>query len=395
MSQSIFSIDTMTTETVRGSDCGGGVPEGIEISAENITLFDLDGDSIVTLMNAYTRGDDIGSGKNDGIWDASISLSLITTPPNDDGTKYNVVSRYNLTDPSGGSIVELQAINEAGESLGVPGTWGEAGFRGFLTPSVLSAYPAYGATGWPIRYWVRVTYGDPPVDPTPNPADDHIYAPTNLAVTFDLVTAIATLTWEDHSDNELGFVIERMEVTGDSVWHEISRTLANAVTWDDEEVLPGTVTLPEYQYRVYAYKSSLRSNDSNIVGLTVDGEELTELTAATAPIVDAGQSVSAFGPPPSTVTLHGVVTRGALNGVLTYAWAQVEGPTGNATIVSPTSIDTDITFAAYVPGTYTFELTVTTEDDLAGPSLVSKGQVSVIIAPTIAPRVSGGFSQTG
>jgi hypothetical protein len=68
-----------------------------------------------------------------------------------------------------------------------------------------------------------------------------------------------------------------------------------------------------------------------------------------------------------TVTLSPVVTDDGWMGALSYAWTQIAGPIGfPATIVSPTSRETDVVFPS-VAGTYTFTLTVSrADDDLIG-----------------------------
>jgi hypothetical protein len=112
---------------------------------------------------------------------------------------------------------------------------------------------------------------------------------------------------------------------------------------------------------------------------------------ASTPTVNAGQAQEAIGPPPSTVTLAAIVTRGKNNGTITQAWTQLSGP-ATPTITTPTALDTDITFYAYVPGVYVFECAVTTAD-LEGITFTATDAVTVTIQPTIAPRVSGGNVQ--
>lgn len=121
----------------------------------------------------------------------------------------------------------------------------------------------------------------------------------------------------------------------------------------------------------------------------VDG--FTYTTDASTCVVNAGQAQTALGPLPSTVTLTGSVTRGKNNGTITYAWTQPSGP-ATPTISSPTTPITDIVFAAYVPGVYIFQLAATTES-LGGISFTATDTVSVVINPTIAPRVSTGNAQ--
>jgi len=118
----------------------------------------------------------------------------------------------------------------------------------------------------------------------------------------------------------------------------------------------------------------------------VDG--FTYQLASSTPTVDAGQAQIATGPLPSIVTTDAVVTRGQNNGTLTYAWSQVSGP-ATATISAATSLDTDLTFDAFVPGVYVFELAATTE----GALFTATGTLTVIMGPTVPPRVTSGRVQ--
>jgi len=56
------------------------------------------------------------------------------------------------------------------------------------------------------------------------------------------------ITWEDNSDHELGYIIERTE-QGVGNWREIARVPANTTSYLDRNIVPGVA----YSYRVSAY----------------------------------------------------------------------------------------------------------------------------------------------
>jgi fibronectin type 3 domain-containing protein len=104
-----------------------------------------------------------------------------------------------------------------------------------------------------------VVYG-PPVPPTSGPA-----APGNLsaaAINFQNVN----LTWQDNSNNEDQFLIERSP-DGSTGWTQIGTASANATTFTDSTTLATTT----FYYRVRAYNSfsgGSYSAYSNIVSVT-------------------------------------------------------------------------------------------------------------------------------
>jgi hypothetical protein len=101
-------------------------------------------------------------------------------------------------------------------------------------------------------------------------------------------------------------------------------------------------------------------------------------------ILDPGPVQRARGPAPSTATTGVTIVRDTTD-TRTYAWTQVSGP-ATATIADPTALNTDLVFAAFVAGTYVFQLEVTDGSDLF---LVS-ALVTVLMGPTVPPRVSSG-----
>jgi hypothetical protein len=119
----------------------------------------------------------------------------------------------------------------------------------------------------------------------------------------------------------------------------------------------------------------------------VDG--YTYIISISAPSVEAGPTQVAIGPPPTSITTAAEVTPGFNNGTLSYAWTQIDGPVP-ATILSPTTINTEITFDSFVIGVYRFQLMVTTGGDVV---LTATGIMNVRMNPTRAPVVSSGRAQ--
>jgi subtilisin family serine protease len=81
-------------------------------------------------------------------------------------------------------------------------------------------------------------------------------APSNLSATASGTTV--TLTWNDNSDNEEGFTLER-KPKGNNPWIVVQTFAANATSGTD------TAQKGNWDYRVRAYKGSLQSDPSNVV----------------------------------------------------------------------------------------------------------------------------------
>ena len=82
-------------------------------------------------------------------------------------------------------------------------------------------------------------------------------SPTGLTATA-VSTAQINLTWQDNSDGETGFRVQR-RVDGSSQWVEIATTTANATTFSDTGLEPNTT----YHYRVRAFMRIGFSDFSN------------------------------------------------------------------------------------------------------------------------------------
>ncbi len=92
-----------------------------------------------------------------------------------------------------------------------------------------------------------------------------VVAPTNLAYTIHPTSGYPQLTWDDNSDNELGFIIERRGNKVGDVFESVDTVNTNATSFMDETVDDSTV----YDYRVYAYKADTVSEFSNEIRVEV------------------------------------------------------------------------------------------------------------------------------
>ncbi len=111
--------------------------------------------------------------------------------------------------------------------------------------------------------------------PPPKPVN----APTDLSV-VDVTPDQVNLTWIDHADNEMDYVVERSQ--DDATWQMIA-TLPPDTTWFvDSPLLPGST----YEYRVYAQGASGQSAFSNEASAT------TLIVTVPAPV---GLSAAAVG----------------------------------------------------------------------------------------------------
>lgn len=100
-----------------------------------------------------------------------------------------------------------------------------------------------------------------------------IVAPSNLRYTYNSPTSI-TLIWNDNSNNEAGFKVERKLGAGN--FSLIDSVGENVTTYTDNSISDTGV----YYYRVYAFNSNAASGYSNTVGaITIIPVELISFTA--------------------------------------------------------------------------------------------------------------------
>ena len=170
----------------------------------------------------------------------------------------------------------MAAINqEINSGTGLIARWGMGEGSGSTINSSLGTFPGTLTNG---PTWVP---GAPfNITPPPPPA-----APTLLAATATAGLQI-DLTWQDNSNNETGFKVERSP-DGTEGWTEIATTLANVAAYSNVGLNPGTF----YCYRVRAYNVTGDSDYSNISCATTPGEANNALNFGT------GTAYVGFGDP--------------------------------------------------------------------------------------------------
>lgn len=102
-------------------------------------------------------------------------------------------------------------------------------------------------------------------------------APTNLSAQYNATSANASLTWQDKSVNESGFIIRRK--TADGLWSTVKNVLSNVTTYNET-----LVDIGNYDYKTIALNGSMPSAPSNTVrviatdvpdpGSVVEGERI-------------------------------------------------------------------------------------------------------------------------
>lgn len=208
---------------------------------------------------------------------------------------------------------EIQAfLEERAEDLGPPGKDGQFG-AGLLT------------------------LGPPPTEQPQPPA-----APSALVAIAVGPTQI-DLSWQDHSEDEEGFIVERRLGT-QGAFEEVARTEPDVTTFSDTTVAPETT----YCYQVRAFNAAGTSEPSNEACVTTPAENRP-------PIADAGPDQTVFVG--DVVQLDGSRSSDPDGDPLSFHWAFVVKPQTSATKLSDPSSPTP-TFVADFPGVYVIELTV-------------------------------------
>jgi len=127
------------------------------------------------------------------------------------------------------------------------------------------------------------------------------------------------LTWQDNSNNETSFKIQRK--TGSGSWSTIHTTSANTTSYQNTGLSANTT----YYYRVYAYNSYGNSGYSNTANATTQ--------SAANPVLSVNPTTLNFG---TTTTSKTFNISNAGTGTLT--WSAAENPDKSWIIsISPNS----------------------------------------------------------
>ncbi len=239
------------------------------------------------------------------------------------GTAYHVVGTYDGTDIRlyvNGQVRASATLPEGvrGDVADSPSGVSLAAWRGeteFLTGTLdeVAVYPVVLSEG---RINAHLAAATPPPPPPP------VATPSALSATA--TSDAVELKWNDNSNNESEFVIER-STNPYFVGAEVLATEANEESYLDKEVAAGTT----YYYRVQGYNATtdVRSGWSNVVRVT------TKAVAATPPSTPPPVGPAAAKPPtvlPATLSFAGTkrTIRVDRRGRLSYSFTAAGGVTG-------------------------------------------------------------------
>ncbi len=179
-----------------------------------------------------------------------------------------------------------------------------------------------------VQYRVYAWYGSYESEKAYADTEAQITAPTNLQIAVNSITSV-TLTWQDKSEGEEGFRIDRK--VGDGDWQvEFAAVPANQTTYTDDNVnLADNI----YSYRVYAYNGKRNSAYSDaaihISAPTVTTSTISNITATTA---TSGGNVTNDGG--LDVYARGVVWNTGVNPSLEDNYGYTEDGAGTGTFTS-------------------------------------------------------------
>lgn len=87
-------------------------------------------------------------------------------------------------------------------------------------------------------------------------------APSLLTGSYDALSALAGLNWQDNSDDEDGFILRRKTISG--LWQTVTNLLSDVSSYSE-----GLPDIGEFDYKVIALKEGVTSASSNIATVTV------------------------------------------------------------------------------------------------------------------------------
>jgi hypothetical protein len=183
-------------------------------------------------------------------------------------------------------------------------------------------------------------------------------APSGLTAVAVSMTGI-DLAWNDNASDETSFVLERR--TGDGAWAVVANPAADATTYADTGLAPGTT----YTYRVKARGGSGDSAYSNEATATTDADQVPVVSLA---VPSAGGIVAAT----VSVTVSAYdedVGASSGDGILQVTIALVRGALTLAqTTLASAPFEWSIDTASFTDGSYAFVAVATSTVEAGGAS---------------------------
>ncbi|MBN1671540.1 MAG: fibronectin type III domain-containing protein [Kiritimatiellae bacterium] len=202
-------------------------------------------------------------------------------------------------------------------------------------------------------------------------------APSNLAAAAQSATSIA-LSWQDNSNNETGFKIDRRK-SGTDIWERITDLAAGATTHSDSGLPAST----KFYYMVKAYNAAGNSDYSNVADATTEAAVMPPSIAVSTASISVSCVQGQNAPDVTFQVWNGGGVTLAYTVVESSSLLSIAPASGTSTGSADKNTHT-ITFATagLTAGTYDREFTV--EDNGSG---AANGPVSVAVEITVT---SGG-----